>query len=149
MKKIILSIICLSILYSCSNDFNRENPESIDLNQKIGTRAIVDSNHYSISNPQLFDNWENLEEIVINNGNSATLPWVSGAQSLIPIEISTDIKREDGWKLLVHTFKDVGLDVGQNYMLFYNELRGILKVFFYKEGQPSPANGFIWYISQN
>jgi hypothetical protein len=149
MKTKILFVLFLTILYGCTGENIQNNTDITAVNQKIATRAIVDTDNPSVSNPLLIDNWEDLNELTLNSGNRVTLPWRSGSLSTIPFEMSTDIKKEDGWKLLVHTFKEVGLDVGQNYMIFYNELRGLLKVFYFKEGQPNPMNGFLWYIEQS
>lgn len=48
--------------------------------------------------------------------------------------------------MLLHTFKNYGEDEKSNYMVFYNQLRGILKVFYYLNEIPAPNNHFIWSI---
>lgn len=145
MRNKLLSALVIFLLLACA-----QNNEEINIDEnKSVTRALVNKDYPSTSNPTLIDNWENLNDAVLNSGSRVSLPWISGSPSTVPIELSTDIKKEDGWILLIHTLQEVGLDVGQNYLIFYNELRGVLKVFYYKEGQPSPSNGFLWYIEQN
>ncbi len=114
--------------------------------ESVMTRAIVDESTMSISNPTLINNWENVDEIILNtpgsNGvdNSATTPWKIGAKTLLSSEFCKDIKKEDGWRMLFHTFKKIGLDEGQNYMCFYNNFTGYIKVFYYYEGHEKSQN---------
>lgn len=70
------------------------------------TRAIVDSVNVSISNPDLIDNWENIDEILLNtSGEAVTAPWCDGATTHLPSDFRKDIKKKDGWRILFHTFK--------------------------------------------
>ena len=106
----------------------------------IMTRALVDGNH-----------WENLEYVILNTIdadetlNRVTLPWSAGAQTLLPSDFRSDVKKRDGWKMLFHTFADRGLDAGCNYMFFYNQLTGYIKVFYFYEGENN-LSGAQWFI---
>ena len=116
------------------------------------TRAVVDGNDVSISNPSLLSNWENVKEIKLNtlgtdNKNViVSSPWNGdGNASPLPESFRKDIKKEDGWKMLFHTFKDVGTNPGVNYMCFYNQFTGFIKIFFYREAHLI-SQGAQWYI---
>lgn len=136
------------LLYSCN-----ESEETFINEISPVTRAIVDENRESISNPDLIWNWENISEILLNaekitSGQSVTAPWADGSSSPLPETFRKDIKKEDGWKMLFHTFKKTGLDARQNYMCFYNQFTGFLKVFYYYEGEELHS-GAQWYIKTN
>ncbi len=142
-----INIFCLVIianfLYSCSEEKSFD-----DVFPK--TRVIVVDNQGSISNPDLIWNWENISEIVLNtekitSGNSVTAPWADGPSTLLSETFRKDIKKEDGWKMLFHTFKRSGLDPRQNYMCFYNQYTGFIKIFYYYEGEQK-HQGVQWYI---
>lgn len=144
MKKLIfmLFIGLISTLASCSDEVPTTEAEQP---YKIGSRAIVDSNnHTSTTNPDLLTNWENVDYININNANNIinriTPPWKSGSSSALPAWFSHDIKKEDGWTMLFHTFKDEDTDHDLSYMFFYNIFSGIIKVFYYYDGTAIATN---------
>lgn len=143
MKKYFFLVLAV-FLVACQDDLNLNNTSFI-------TRAIVDPSRVSISNPDLLDNWENVEIIVMNTiGNfniqkKVTAPWGDGVSTQLPEDFRKDIKREDGWKMLFHTFKEVGLDEKQNYICFYNMFTGYLKFFYYYEGEQK-SQGTQWYM---
>lgn len=95
------------------------------------TRAIVNNGNESKTNPFLLNDWENVNEIVLNtSGNhKVSAPWATGTSSSLDVDFRKDIKKEDGWVMLFHTFKKKGLDEKQNYMCFYNRFTGFLKFF--------------------
>lgn len=113
----------------------------------LTTRATVDLHNKSVTNPSLLDNWENVQTIELNtSGNhSVTAPWASGTSSSLSDTFRKDIKKEDGWTMLFHTFKQKGLDEKQNYMCFYNQFTGVLKFFYYYEGERA-SQGTMWYM---
>lgn len=141
-----VAIICFG---ACSGDDSMQN-QGGDSTQ---TRAIVSEYGVSVSNPNLISDWENLSEIVLNSekitsGTSVTTPWADGSSSFLPESFRKDIKKEDGWKMLFHTFKKTGLDPKQNYMCFYNQYTGFIKIFYYYEGEQK-FQGVQWYIKTN
>lgn len=136
-------VICFA---ACSADDNILNGEA----ENALTRTVVSEYGVSTSNPNLISDWENLSEIVLNSekitsGKSVTAPWADGSSSLLPESFRKDIKKEDGWKMLFHTFKRTGLDEKQNYMCFYNQYTGFIKIFYYYEGEQK-FQGVQWYI---
>lgn len=147
MKKVFL---CLSafIIFSCSEQIDIENDSESDLPQ-LSSRAIVDLENVSVTNPDFINNWENMTSIVLNssrpdNIRTASLPWVAASPSSLPENISYDVKKEDGWRMLMHTFKNYGLDEKQNYFILYNDFTGVLRVYYYCEQIPEANNSFMW-----
>ena len=137
-------VILAIFLYSCN-----EKEEFIDGVSPM-TRAIGVDNQGSISNPDLIWNWENISEILLNTeiittGTSVTAPWADGPSTVLSETFRKDIKKEDGWKMLFHTFKRTGLNAKQNYMCFYNQYTGFIKIFYYYEGEQK-HQGVQWYI---
>jgi len=98
------------------------------------TRSIVETSTESETNPTLISDWENIETVKLNSSSIVTVPWVTGASTALSGVFCKDIKKEDGWMMLFHTFKRANLDIGQNYMCFYNMFTGYLKFFYYYEG---------------
>lgn len=145
MKKLYYIIIAI-ILGACT-----QQEEDLGIQIDPTTRGIVNTDNTSITNPTLLTEWENLTTVVLNSSTStniktATLPWNSGATTLIPASIRNDIKKEDGWTMLFHTFKNYSEDEKSNYIVLYNQFRGLLKVFYYLDETPYPNNHFIWAI---
>lgn len=142
----VVVVVCFG---ACTTDDGMLN---LDV-ENAQTRAIVSEYGESISNPDLITDWENLSEIVLNSekitsGVSVTTPWADGSSSPLPESFRKDIKKEDGWKMLFHTFKRTGLDPKQNYMCFYNQYTGFIKIFYYYEGEQK-FQGVQWYIKTN
>lgn len=135
------SLISLWVLTSCSDEL--ETPVVTDL----VTRSLEYGGDYSISNPDLLTDWENVEEIVLNEGNKVLSPWeMNFAGTTLPYSFSVDIKKEDGWVMLFHTMREVNLQPGQNYMCFYNRLTGFVKIFYCFQGDPSLTEGLHWFV---
>lgn len=145
MKKLYYIMICI-LLASCI-----DQEDTLIDQQQPTTRGIVNPSNSSVTNPTLLTDWENLTTVVLNtstpnNLKTASLPWVAGATTLIPPSIRNDIKKEDGWTMLLHTFKNYGEDEKSNYIIFYNRFRGTLKVFYLLNETSSPNNHFLWEI---
>lgn len=88
--------------------------------------------------------WENMEEIVPSYGETISLPWRKIAQATIPTEIAQDIKKEDGWTMLLHTLTGQPSDIGR-YIVFYNQRTGIMKVFYHSTTDKA-NNTAKWYL---
>lgn len=141
--------ICL-LLVGCDTISDSELVKEQENLTKI-TRAVVNVNSYSETNPDFYNNWENSETVNINtigaNGlpKLVTLPWADGSSSSLPYDFCKDIKKEQGWKMLFHTFKKAGLDEKMNYICLYNIFTGYIKVFYYYEGE-NANQGAQWYV---
>lgn len=140
---------CLLTIGACTNIEDDIVPQETSI-----TRGIVNTNNSSITNPTLLTDWESLTTVILNsstptNKKTATLPWANGATTLIPESNRRDIKKEDGWTMLLHTFKNYGEDEKSCYMIFYNRFRGVLKVFYFLNETPIPNNNFLWKIQSD
>lgn len=148
MKQLYFILLSL-VLLSCSENISElaNTKCQASLNQEIQTRATVDIHNQSMTNPMLLNDWENVQTISLNtSGNhNVTAPWANGTASSLSESFRKDIKKEDGWVMLFHTFKQKGLDEKQNYMCFYNQFTGYLKFFYYYEGDRD-SQGTQWYI---
>lgn len=141
-------LIMIIFLYSCNENEERFTEDVIPM-----TRTIVDENRESISNPDLIWNWENTSKILLNiekmtSGKYVVTPWMDGSSSPLPETFRKDIKKEDGWKMLFHTFKKTGVSEKTNYMCFYNQFTGFVKIFYYYE-ESEKHQGVQWYIKTN
>lgn len=136
-------LLCIAAMYACSDSdtiFKNEDAP-------VQTRGLVFSDIFtSITNPSLIDNWESQSTILLSSGELVASPWNAGAAIATNVEFATDIKKEDGWKMLFHTFKDLNTDAGSNYMFFYNRLTGYMKVFYYREANNTGNNGGMWQL---
>lgn len=148
MKQSVFILLSL-VLLSCSDNISElaNDKRQSSLNQENQTRATVDIHNLSTTNPKLLNDWENVQTIALNtSGNhNVTAPWTSGTASSLSDTFRKDIKKEDGWIMHFHTFKQKGLDEKQNYMCFYNQFTGYLKVFYYYEGDRA-SQGTQWYM---
>jgi len=159
MKRLInFSVIIAAILLglaSCSDDvpefqanasFHRQTPSSkftypnSPNYQAKSTRATTD-------NVDFDTNWEKVESLVLPNGNTMTLPWSDKYTGVHPMEYTKDIKREDGWLLLCHTFNQPANQVDPLWLMaFYNQMTGDLKIFYYVDSVLSHNNAF-WTVN--
>lgn len=149
--KLFVIFLWAVLFISCSDKVAMYFDEADLKKNSLSTRATVDMAHNSLSNPNLLENWENVETIKLNsigsNGidKTVTAPWVTSTSSNLDYSFRKDIKKEDGWVMLFHTFKQIGLDEKQNYILFYNQFTGYVKVFYYYEGDRD-SQGTHWFI---
>lgn len=133
-----------------------QNENMIESNvEEISSLPFVDdvtyphssySQKFSLSMSSTFESdWENLNTITTDHG-AFDLPWSQEiSDSNLPADFVYDIKKEDGWKMLFHTFNSV--DDKKNYMAFYNQRTGLLKVFYYLKENYYPNNGGAWEIN--
>ena len=95
----------------------------------------------------MLTDWENVEEIVLNEGSKVLSPWkMNFPGTTLPYSFCVDVKKEDGWVMLFHTMREVNLQPGQNYMCFYNRLTGFIKIFYCFEGDPSSTENLHWFV---
>lgn len=91
-------------------------------------------------------NWENCNEIVMDNGMKITTPWAPQSTGNLN-EDANDIKKEDGWEMVMHTFNSVqGYLDPLYYMIFHNLKTGMLKVFYYHSNNVVPTNNALWQV---
>ncbi len=130
-------------LFSCNNV---EDEITLPIKSEVEMKPFAMVNPSlgttSTSNPNLYNNWENVTKIYLNREGEIDAPWVvsQGASMMIPENIRTNIKKEDGWIMLGHTLPKIN-EAEPNYIIFYNKKTGILKIFYYsnKEVQNQSA----------
>lgn len=136
----------MCIMQSCSEEQLVVEPTTEQLSRSESDVRV------SVTNPNLIDDWENVETIYLNSSSryaptGVTAPWKDGNISALPSDFLKGIKKKDGWEMLFHTFKDFGIDKYQNYMCFYNKFTGIIKVFYYYEAKGESATLTFWNMN--
>ena len=122
----------VAIFAACSDSTILPDASELD----GGSRGIIPGEP-SESNPSLLSNWENCSSIYLNEvGNSGhsisvTPPWRNGSNTSLNSNFCYDIKKTDGWIMLFHTFTCSDDNPKLNYMCFYNQFSGYVKVFYY------------------
>lgn len=139
MKKCITVLLAV-VLTACTVE---ENITSyVDNSSPMSRSPITDE---SETNPTLMTDWENVDKIILCNGRKIDVPWSQGTSLLSVSEFAKDVKKEDGWVMLYHTFKALNTYPKVNYIALYNRLTGFLKFFYYQEGSMANSNGGMWY----
>lgn len=136
----LVAILSCCILWSCSEDedLSLKLSDSTKHMEKT-TRAALPEKSKSENNPLLITDWETVYEIALNTGSTVSAPWASVVATGMPADFCKDIKKQDGWTMLFHTFRKKGTNSNFNYMVFYNLFTGFVKVFYYtpKENKTS------------
>lgn len=108
----------------------------------------------SFVNSRNTTSWFNCNECILPSGAEVYLPWSTTAITSIPDEIREDVKEEDGWKILFTTVDISGYsetvtdaDNSANYLLLYNRYTGMLKGFYYAEGNMQKNNNAYWLLT--
>lgn len=143
MKNIIHILILLSVtLIACNDDmFNIPTISNEGDGNLVATRAIIQT-----TSP-VFD-WEDNTSIALFGYRNVILPWYNAADANIPSEILEDYKKEDGWELVYNLCTEsAAATYGKYYLIFYNKLRGILRVFYYDIYDVTTANTTFWQLS--
>lgn len=138
-----LYLASILFLASCTNQTDNF-PIDTDNNYQITSRVVENGGDVSTSNPDLLTDWENETQVLLSNGYKENLPWSIGYSGAIPSDVAKDIKKQDGWTMLFHTFKGLNENQHQNYLCFYNELTGMFKVFYYSDIIVDSNSGFLW-----
>lgn len=116
---------------------NMDNGIVYPLSKKAQTRAL-----------SAFDtDWENQISVILNSGEPVNLPWCNSNANL-PVQFCYDVKKEDGWILLLHTLSNTSITSEDdiNYMILYNQRTGMLKIFYYLEDNII-NNGGVWTLN--
>lgn len=143
-----LFLLAAAIVFTACSD-SAIMPATLDFDG--GSRGIVPEEP-SKANPTLLTDWENCSRIYLNEvGNtghpiSVTPPWQDGSTTALNSDFRTDIKKTDGWIMLFHTFTYADDDPALNYMCFYNQFSGYVKIFYYSS-QYNFATNSVWRVT--
>lgn len=140
----------LDLLYIQGQDFTRTSLPRRVLSDSFLSCPVVDKETPSLSNPDLLDNWENVDEIALNTDTEwknyrSTAPWGNGTSSDLSESFRRDIRKEAGWSMPFHTFKEQNVLHCPNYMCFYNAVFATVKVFCHHNGSATQSNGPQWF----
>ncbi|WP_293739449.1 hypothetical protein [uncultured Parabacteroides sp.] len=150
----IASICFLTLAFSCND--NQLSVSDTDMGIKTKQLVAEDTgiiyplslefrNSLTKSTGNEFEtNWENWQEIRLAEGKEISLPWRESSQGSVPFDIARDIKKEDGWKMLLHTLTEGVTDIDK-YIVLYNQRTGIMKVFYLSEAN-IPNNTAKWTL---
>lgn len=148
----LLSCVAFATLLSCQDDLALVNNETSPANEAVDLNGVVypSSKFYRPMTKGTTGNfetdWETMDEIEIpgQEGGIYT-PWSSKiSDSNLPYEFAYDVKKEDGWKMLLHTFNVA--DEKMRYIVLYNQRTGIMKVFYYLVNEAFLNNGGAWEV---
>ena len=99
--------------------------------------------------------WESWQTIEITEGKGTTIsnvsvstPWnTEKPQNAFGTYIATEIKKSAGWELILNTCAKDGYGPGRNYLIFYNDMLGIMRVFYYCDVEiTGTGNEHFWQI---
>lgn len=130
-------ILCLKTSPTASN---AESNAKVLLTIADGNRVELDvrlSYLYqggSNTNDDFATNWENLDKVTIYTNHqyeSVYTPWnKTYTSSTIPLDISRDVRKKDGWEMVFSTLGDPNI-MDANYFGLYNKYLGIFRIFYY------------------
>lgn len=133
-------ILLILLLCSCSAE-NISPLNEISTNRKIDSRAIEQT-----VSPTLI--WEDTIAISLSGYNDVILPWYNASDANIPNELLEDYQKRDGWELVYNLCSpSAATSYGKYYLIFYNKLRGILRVFYYNIYDTSLASTTFWQLA--
>lgn len=139
MKNIFVFLV-LFIFCSCSTD------EQYLMSDKFVVDSVTTKAITQTTSPT-FD-WENTSSIMLDGYGSQILPWYNATDTNIPSELLEDYKKEDGWEMVYNLCTPSAASTyGKYYLIFYNKLRGILRVFYYNVYNSTPATTTLWQLS--
>lgn len=153
-NKIVILLLGMAVFYSCQDNVIEKSEykisNKIDLSH-LGTFPLSDSYNSAITkaaNTAFDTDWENCSIITLASGKQVNLPWARITDANLPLNIARDIKKEDGWQLVFHTFAGSGnIESLKNYMMFYNQRTGFLKIFYNQEINEYPNNSGFWIFN--
>lgn len=130
MKKILFSLValvCFAAFTACSDD-------SDSLMKGVKVEALSDASDphstRASSVSEFEKNWESCGDIITASGSKLVMPWHDAASSNFSLDYLKDMKKEDGWVLVTHSFNLPDYDnIYNHYMAFYNQASGDLKIY--------------------
>lgn len=141
----------LSMIFcNCQDDVLKNTEQEYSINEKFMSGIVYPkSQSYSTKSNSFETNWENMNFILTTTGKELYLPWSTGlSDPNIPISLAFDIKKEDGWEMLFHTFNTTDSETdNRHFMAFYNIRTGLMKIFGYYPTVQFSNNGGMWHTS--
>lgn len=119
---------------SCTKQvFEEKDVQVVSPSEKTVTKALE-----AVHETPYFD-WEDTSYVYIAHYQKVLLPWVSGASGDIPSYIKNDYRRSQGWEMVYNICSDdiINENGHKNYLIFYNKITGVLRVFYYMRDLPT------------
>ena len=96
----------------------------------------------------VFEWWDTTSISLLGINSPVTLPWYNGASTQIPSYMLHNYRPEDGWEMVYNYCINTSPgEIGKNYIIFYNKLTGILRVFYYNNNNVTSASTTFWGIN--
>lgn len=148
----LLSCMAFATLLSCQDDLALVDNSALPTNEAVDLNGVVypSSKFYRPMTKGTTGNfetdWETMDKIELPDKDAIIYtPWsTSGSDSNLPKDFAFDVKKEDGWKMLLHTFNVANEKM--RYFVLYNQRTGIMKVFYYLADGAFPNNGGAWEV---
>ena len=142
MKKILLFTLLVLGISACSNEeLNIVSTKEIKTSEGIIYPMLSKSRNAS----SLENNWENIANITLPGNEYIIFPWANNSDSNMPYTFVMDIKKEDGWKMLFHTFTPEA-ESNMRYIALYNQRTGFLKILYYLKTDAFANNSGAWEL---
>ncbi|MBS7155215.1 MAG: hypothetical protein ACLTZT_04135 [Butyricimonas faecalis] len=140
MKKWII-FFCVYLFVSCNfHETLIQNEDKIE--QNLLSRSI------SPMISPVFEWWDTTSISLLGINSPVTLPWYNGASTQIPSYMLHNYRPEDGWEMVYNYCINTSPgEIGKNYIIFYNKLTGILRVFYYNNNNVTSASTTFWGIN--
>lgn len=91
--------------------------------------------------------WENFQTVNVPDLGAVATPWAAYSVGTGDVK-RKDIKKEDGWIMLMHTLSEHRQIYGHPlYVVLYNKMKGVMKLFYYHESQPTVYNNALWKVT--
>ena len=119
----------------------KENP-LIEESKERTLQEIVATKARTPPHETPYFDWEDTSYVYIANHGNVLLPWIGGAESNIAPEILHDYQKNRGWELVYNLCSDTELNANakKNYLVFYNKIRGTLRVYYYNTNTSSTGS---------
>ena len=147
---------CLSLgiswcfLTSCQDEWNGANDTRSDMQTAEWDGVVYPSSKYyhpMTKGMESFEtDWETLDHVIYPGEEKIATPWSQDAvtNASLPYDFAYDVKKEDGWKMLFHTFTEG--QGSRRYIGLYNQRTGMLKVFYYLKDSQLNNTG-VWQLN--
>lgn len=146
---------CLSLgiswcfLTACQDEWNGANDARSDMQTAEWDGVVYPSSKYyhpMTKGMESFEtDWETFGHVTYPGEEKITTPWSQDVTNAsLPYDFAYDVKKEDGWKMLFHTFTEG--QGSRRYIGLYNQRTGMLKVFYYLKDSQLNNTG-VWQLN--
>lgn len=149
MKKIVYAALTAAILTACSDEpVITESSQATDpMSGYIFPNSPSFKSTQSRSVSTFETDWENFQTITVPGLGTIDLPWAPNSMGTGNPN-KKDVKKEDGWIMVVHTLNEAAtINNYPQYIVLYNQIKGIMKVYSRFDGVAIGHNKDFWKIT--